>query len=164
MRQDNAGPGSATTKGFAEVSSPLVATVDADDIWLPGKMERQLRHLQDHPGVAGVFSHWVSFVDGNPEKRSSQPKPGWLRSTMLIRREMAEIVGPIRDPEGGRGEMVDWLARARETGLRLDMLDEVLVLRRVRPGSLSYGRDDRDRGYLQVVRQAMLRRRQQNAG
>lgn len=83
---------------------------------------------------------------------------------MAIRRETADTIGPIRDPVGGRGEMVDWIARVREAGFRLDMLDDVLALRRIRPGSLSYGRDIRDRGYLQVARQALLRRQQQSAG
>jgi hypothetical protein len=56
--------------------------------------------------------------------------------------------------------MIDWIARAREAGLALDMLDEALALRRIRPGSLSYGRDAaRDRGYLEVARLAMLRAR-----
>ena len=41
------------------------------------------------------------------------------------------------------------------------MMEEVLALRRIRPGSLSYGRDAaRDRGYLEVARLAMLRRAQ----
>ncbi|RWF52772.1 MAG: glycosyltransferase family 2 protein, partial [Mesorhizobium sp.] len=66
---------------------------------------------------------------------------------------------------GGRGEMIDWIARVREAGFALDMLDEVLALRRIRPGSLSYGRDAaRDRGYLEVVRAAMLRRAQNRQG
>ena len=60
--------------------------------------------------------------------------------------------------------MVDWIARAREAGFKLHMLDEVLALRRLRPGSLSYGRDSRDRGYLQVARRALLRRQQKTAG
>ena len=84
---------------------------------------------------------------------------------MMIRREVAETVGSIVDPPGGRGEMIDWIARAREAGLTLDMLDEALALRRIRPGSLSYGRDPaRDRGYLQVARLAMQRRAQNKAG
>ncbi|RUW66604.1 glycosyltransferase family 2 protein, partial [Mesorhizobium sp. M4B.F.Ca.ET.049.02.1.2] len=69
------------------------------------------------------------------------------------------------DPPGGRGEMIDWIARVREAGFALDMLDEVLALRRIRPGSLSYGRDAaRDRGYLEVVRAEMLRRAQNRQG
>lgn len=83
---------------------------------------------------------------------------------MVIRKEVAATVGPIMDPVGGRGDMVDWIARAREAGFRLDMLDDVLALRRIRPESMSYGRDNRDRGYLQVARQAMLRRQQKTAG
>jgi hypothetical protein len=61
--------------------------------------------------------------------------------------------------------MIDWIARAREAGFVLDMIDEVLALRRIRPGSLSYGRDAaRDRGYLEVARLAMLRRAQSKTG
>lgn len=164
LRQDNAGPGHATTRGMAALSSPMIATVDADDIWLPNKLERQLRHLAEHPGVAGAFTHWRTFRDGEPDGVSSIAHPGWSRTTMIIRRETADTIGPIRDPVGGRGEMVDWIARVREAGFRLDMLDDVLALRRIRPGSLSYGRDVRDRGYLQVARQALLRRQQQSAG
>jgi hypothetical protein len=45
------------------------------------------------------------------------------------------------------------------------MMAEELALRRIRPGSLSYGRDaKRDRGYLEVARLAMLRRAQSKAG
>ena len=164
LRQDNAGPGHATTRGMAALASPIIATIDADDLWLPEKLERQLRHLAEHPDASGVFTHWLSFLDGEPESRASTPQPGWSRTTMAIRRETADTIGPIRDPVGGRGEMVDWIARVREAGFRLDMLDDVLALRRIRPGSLSYGRDIRDRGYLQVARQALLRRQQQSAG
>jgi glycosyltransferase involved in cell wall biosynthesis len=165
VRQENAGPGSATTRGFAQLATPVIATLDADDLWLPEKIARQLRRLDETPASAGVFTHWAAFAHDDPARRASNAKPGWSRSTMLIRREVAETIGPIHDPVGGRGEMVDWIARAREAGFRLDMLDDVLALRRIHAGSLSYGRDDRDRGYLQVARQAMLRRQaQKNAG
>lgn len=160
IRQDNAGPGSATTRGFAALTAPLIATLDADDLWLPEKIARQMRHLAENPGTSGVFAHLRTFVDGQADKKSPNAQPGWSRTTMMIRRQVADTVGTIIDPVGGRGEMVDWLARAREAGFRLDMLGEVLALRRIRPGSLSYGRDSsRDRGYLQVAREAMLRRR-----
>lgn len=159
LRQENAGPGSATTRGIAALATPIVATLDADDLWLPQKSERQLAHLEAHPGSAGVFSHWRTFR-GRPDGLSETSTPGWTRTTMMMRREAVEAVGPIVDPAGGRGEMIDWIARAREAGLVLDMLEDVLALRRIRPGSLSWGRDPaRDRGYLEVARLAMQRRR-----
>jgi len=160
LRQDNAGPGSATTRGIAALTTPFVATLDADDLWLPGKIATQLAYLERFTKASGVFTHMRCFRDGQADAPDAQPMPGWSRSTMLIRREVVEAVGPIVDPPGGRGEMIDWIARARETGFALDMINEVLALRRIRPGSLSYGRDAaRDRGYLEVARMAMLRAR-----
>jgi len=165
LRQANAGPGSATTRGIAALSTPLIATLDADDLWLPDKIERQLAHLERFPTTSGVFCHWQNFRNDRPDAPEAEAVPGWSRTTMMIRREVAETIGPIVDPPGGRGEMIDWIARVREAGLALDMLDEVLARRRIRPGSLSYGRDPaRDRGYLQVARLAMLRRARNKAG
>lgn len=164
MRQDNAGPGSATTRGIAALSTPFIATLDADDLWLPGKIAAQLAHLDRLPGTAGVFTHIRSFRDGEPDAMAPAAMPGWSRSTMLMRRAAVESVGPMVDPQGGRGEMIDWIARAREAGFVLDMMPDILALRRIRPGSLSYGRDaTRDRGYLEVARLAMLRRAQSKA-
>ena len=164
LRQDNAGPGSATTRGIAALSTRFIATLDADDLWLPGKIAAQLAHLDRLPGTAGVFTHIRSFRDGEPDAMAPTAMPGWSRSTMLMRRAAAESVGPMVDPPGGRGEMIDWIARAREAGFVLDMMPDILALRRIRPGSLSYGRDaTRDRGYLEVARLAMLRRAQSKA-
>ncbi|TPN36182.1 glycosyltransferase family 2 protein [Mesorhizobium sp. B2-3-3] len=165
LRQENAGPGSATTRGMAALTTPFAATLDADDLWLPSKIERQLAYLESSPATSGVFCHLRNFRNDLPDAPEAAAVPGWSRSTMLIRREVAETVGPVIDPPGGRGEMIDWIARAREAGFALDMMDEVLALRRIRPGSLSYGRDAaRDRGYLEVARLAMLRRALNKAG
>ncbi|MER9302810.1 glycosyltransferase family 2 protein [Mesorhizobium sp. M0293] len=165
LRQDNAGPGSATTRGIAALSTPLIATLDADDLWLPNKIERQIAFFDGSPATSGVFCHLRNFRNDRPDAPEAATVPGWLRTTMMIRRTVAEAVGPVIDQAGGRGEMIDWIARVREAGFVLAMLDDVLALRRIRPGSLSHGRDpERDRGYLQVARLAMQRRAQNKAG
>ena len=161
IRQDNAGVGRATTVGLAAVRSSLVATLDADDLWLPHKMAVQIEHLRNQPECHGAFSLWRTFLSGQEAGGVGQ---GWSRTTMLMRTDAALRVGPVIDPPGGRGDMIDWIARAREIGLRLDMLDEVLTLRRIRPGSLSYGRDpSRDRGYAEVAWLALQRRKQRSS-
>lgn len=165
VRQDNSGPGAATTRGFALASAPFIATVDADDLWLPDKIDRQFQRFDGEPDLAAVFTHMRAFRHGEPDTGLGQAGPGWSRTTMLVRRDVAMAVGPVIDPPGNRGEMIDWLARARGAGHKLAMLDEVLVLRRILPGSLSYGRDPaRDRGYLEVARMAMLRRKLEKGG
>ena len=55
--------------------------------------------------------------------------------------------------------MIDWLARAREMRCTFKTVDEVLVMRRIIPGSLSYGREAaKDIGYLAVAHMAIKRR------
>ncbi|BCJ92209.1 glycosyl transferase family 2 [Terrihabitans soli] len=162
VRQENAGCGAATNRGMDEVSCAVLAMVDADDLFTPEKMETQLRHLAANPDCHGVFCHMRTFRTDGVEAGSNKLTPGWSRSTIVIHSAAARKVGPVIDPPGSRGDMIDWIGRAKEIGLRFDMLDEVMLLRRVHPGSMSYGRDDnKDRGYLHVAWLAMQRRKAQ---
>jgi hypothetical protein len=103
------------------------------------------------------------FRTGPDGSRELGPiKSGLLRSSMMFAKEVYSRVGPLFDPPGGRGDMVDWLARARDLNVVIEQLDAPLALRRVRAGSLSSGRDAAlDRGYLLAARRAMLRARQE---
>jgi glycosyltransferase involved in cell wall biosynthesis len=160
VQQPNRGPGAATTRGLAMLDTPFAATLDSDDLWLPQKAERQLACLEAAPEVAACFSLLRQFADGDAARDDGHVSEGWSRTTMMMRTTLFAAVGAILDPPGGRGELVDWIARARETGARLEMLDEVLALRRLRAGSLSAGRSATlDRGYLHVAHAALVRRR-----
>ena len=46
ITQPNGGVASARNRGLAEASTELVALVDADDVWHPEKIERQLRVIE----------------------------------------------------------------------------------------------------------------------
>jgi glycosyltransferase involved in cell wall biosynthesis len=162
IRQENKGPGAATTAGLRQVSTPFFAGLDADDLWLPSKIAAQASVFGRDPGVSGVFTRARLFHDGAPldPNGGGAARSLWGRTTLLYRTAAARAIGDVVDPPGRMGEMIDWLARGRDLGHRHVMLEEVLALRRVRPGSLSYGRDpERTRGYLFVVRAAMERRR-----
>jgi glycosyltransferase involved in cell wall biosynthesis len=162
IRQDNSGPGAATTAGLARINAPFVATLDADDLWLPTKIARQAVCFQNDPGLAAAFTLARCFFDGQP------PDPDgsgavvrlWTRTTLLFRSEAARDIGAVIDLPGRLGEMVDWLARSRDLGQRHTMVEEILALRRIRRGSLSHDRDpDRSRGYLVAVHAALERKR-----
>lgn len=162
IRQGNAGAAAATTVGLTNVSAPFVAGLDADDIWLPEKAERQLERLARAPHVDGLFCRVRRFQHGGNDLSSGVVSDGLSRSAMMLRASAVAAIGPVNDPGGarGRGEMIDWLQRGRELGLIFETLPEVLGLRRILPGSLSYGHDAMaDRGYLDVVRASLERRR-----
>src|SRR5689334_23008717 len=52
--QNNAGPSVARNYGISESSGEFVAFLDADDAWLPGKLEMQIRLFDRHPEVGAV--------------------------------------------------------------------------------------------------------------
>ncbi len=163
ISQENLGCGAATTAGLRAARERIIATLDADDIWLPEKMQRQLAALEEDPSVSVAFSKQRQFSHGFPDDGTGEVRSGLTRTSMVLRREVFEAIGAIIDPPGNRGDMIDWLARAREAGFRFVELQEVLALRRLIPGSLSFGRDPaRDRGYLEVAYRAMRRRRGQS--
>jgi glycosyltransferase involved in cell wall biosynthesis len=162
ISQANGGPGAATTAGFRRVATPFVATLDADDLWLPRKIALQAERFEADPELAGVFSLARLFTDGEaPAPDGNGPvRRLWTRTTLLFRVEAAREVGDFSDLPGRLGEVIDWLARSRDLGHRHAMVDEILALRRVRHGSLSHSLDPgRSRGYLVAVRAALERKK-----
>ena len=163
ISQDNRGPGGATTAGFGRVVTPFVATLDADDLWLPQKIERQAAFFHRDLGLAGVFSLARLFADGavpDPNGKGAIRRL-WTRTTLLFRTDAARAVGDFIDLPGQLGEVIDWLARSRDLGQRHTLVEEILALRRIRPGSLSYRLDaERSLGYLAAARAALQRKRQ----
>lgn len=163
-RQANQGPGRATSEGIRAADTAVVATLDADDLWLPQKMARQLAILEDQPEVALVAAWSRQFRHDQPDDGTGECRPGLLRSTISFRRFVFDKVGEIIDAPSLVGELVDWLARVREQGHPIEELEEVLTLRRITPGSLSHQQQQAQaRGFLAVAHRAMLRRRQAQA-
>ena len=161
IRQVNTGVGAATTRAVKACPSPVVALVDSDDLWQPDKMERQMARLVRSSVPTIVTCRQQLFRHGSQDHSTGPVRGGAIRSSMIMYRDLFSRVGDIIDPPGGRGDMVDWLARAREIGCTIDELTEPLVLRRVIEGSLSYGRQtDKDRGYLYVAMRSIQRRRE----
>ena len=49
-----------------ECTGSYIAVIDADDIWMPEKLEKQIRFLSENEGFDGCFS-WADIIDENGE-------------------------------------------------------------------------------------------------
>ena len=63
IRQTNRGVSAARNRGIAEAAGRLIAFLDSDDLWLPGKISRQ-----------------VDFFNSNPDAVINQTEEIWIRN------------------------------------------------------------------------------------
>lgn len=64
LSQSNAGVAAARNTGWQRARSDLIAFVDADDLWAPTKIERQLSALLAGGDRVGLVYGWYQVIDG----------------------------------------------------------------------------------------------------
>lgn len=76
MQQANAGVAVARNTGWKAAAADYIAFVDADDLWAPAKIEKQLDALRAQGEEAGLAYTWYAKIDADSLiiSRSHRPK------------------------------------------------------------------------------------------
>jgi len=72
--QQNKGPAAARNLGLRHAHGEYIGFIDADDLWLPEKVEKQVVVLQKNPNVGMMYSDSEWFGDEWQRQRSSSRK------------------------------------------------------------------------------------------
>lgn len=131
---ERCGAAQARNRGVGEARAEFLAFLDADDLWLPEKTQRQLECLAGRCASHAAYCHMEQFVSPEIDEFTIADKdrvlPGFSSCTMLIRKSTFLGVGLF--PENLRaGEFIEWFARAREAGVEPIMLGDILARRRI---------------------------------
>jgi glycosyltransferase involved in cell wall biosynthesis len=157
--QGNGGIGSARNRGIELAHSDFIAFLDADDLWPEGKLEHQMLAFHDNREIEAVFGLVQQFEQSSGGTTDvGALMTGQLASSMLIRRESFDRVGPFRT-DIKLGEFVDWYMRASEKGLRSRMLAEVVLRRRIHDSNTGLRHRDSSSDYVRLLKNALDRRR-----
>ncbi|MFO1060876.1 MAG: glycosyltransferase family A protein [Dongiaceae bacterium] len=164
-RAERGGVSAARNDGIAAASAPLIAFLDADDLWTEDSLQARRAALDAAPRLDAAFGLVRQFLcDSLPPERRDRircpdaPQRGYLVGGMLARREVFARFGGF-DPGLRAAQFVDWLAAARSGGLAVAMIDRVVLLRRLHGENLGLRHPELRGEYLQVVRRHLARGR-----
>lgn len=63
IRQANAGVAAARNRGVSEALGSYVAPVDADDLWMPSKIAKQMALMHERGAQVGLVYTWLAKID-----------------------------------------------------------------------------------------------------
>jgi hypothetical protein len=150
VRQTQAGQAAARNHGIRLTNSPYVAFLDADDEWLPTKLERQIEAMNRDSRIGLVYSDCSTSgngpMAGSHFARVGTPPSGrvfeqFLLScnvftpTAMVRRECLEDVGVFNESLAVGEDYNLWLRIAAKW--QVAVIPDVLAIRHSRSGSLS---------------------------
>ncbi len=150
--EENKGLAAARNTGIKNAKGEYIAFLDADDVFLPEKVERQVTYLTEHPECDISYSDIWHFYEESPERNmslqyvyysGSEVFPRLLKKnfinplTVVMRRSVTERFGLFNE-DFRRSEDWEYWIRLSWLGARFCFLPEKLARYRMRRASLSY--------------------------
>jgi glycosyltransferase involved in cell wall biosynthesis len=169
VTQRNAGVAAARNTGWQAARSDVIAFLDADDLWAPTKIERQLQALRAAGPRAGLVYCWYHGIDARGLITDVQNSPAWQGdvlhhllhgnfigngSAALVRREALVESGGFDATLRARGAQgcEDYLLYCRIAGsFDFALVADHLVGYRSTPGNMSSDRPRMLRSWLLVA-------------
>jgi len=165
VRQENAGVGAARNTGIRLARGAYIAPIDADDVWSPDKLEKQVARIEEGGDDTGMVYCWSDLIDP-AGRRVGESRPyrveGRVARALIVRNIIPNASVPLfrakaisdvggyltRDEQGGAQGCEDWdLALRVAERHEVRVVPEALVAYREVPSGLSFRADAMLRSY-----------------
>lgn len=159
IRLEGTGVSRARNTGMEQARGRLIAFLDADDVWFPGKLEAQVRYMEAHPEVGVVFGGFLKWeadpggaiapaaslmTDCSDLDRAEGARSGWLytrllmgllvgMNTAMVRRSVVQAIGGFNVSMRQAEDYDFWLKASRIA--EMHALDGPVALYRIHKAS-----------------------------
>jgi len=160
--QKNKGYSAARNVGIRLSQGEVVAFLDADDTWLPEKLEVQVAYLDNHPEVGIVYSHFlVVDRDGNVLPQPERTHYSGMiferlllgnfigMPTVAVRRECFAGIGPFDESLRTTADWELWLRLTRKN--RVGYMDQPLAKYRLHGSSMHRNIANKERDCFAIL-------------
>jgi glycosyltransferase involved in cell wall biosynthesis len=155
----------ARNEGVLHAQGSYLAFLDQDDVWYPDKLQCQWDFLHKRPEVDAVVCHQKMVLQKGfekphwlKEKFLDTAQPAYLPSALLVKREIFEKMQAF-DSAYSITSDVDWFFRAKHSGIQVEMLDQVLLKRRIHGENASNFCKQIHKEILSILRKSLHERR-----
>ena len=146
----NVGVGEASNAGLVHCKNELVAKMDADDIAVPERLEKQLVEFGKRDNLVLLGGQIAEFADDNPDKivsfrrvpttatgirKFAKRRSPFNNQTVMFKKSVVLAVGGY--PKLNRAEDYYLYSKIIANGYKVDNLADVLVKYRLNPATLA---------------------------
>jgi glycosyltransferase involved in cell wall biosynthesis len=165
QHKTHGGVATARNLGVELARGEWLAFLDADDLWLPDKLAGQMARFASEPDLDLLFGQVEQFHSPDvPQHAAFLPDgnrflDGYVAGTLLLRRDTFLRLGFFATT-WEVGDFYEWYARAQDAGLKIAVLPQVVLRRRLHDDNLGLRRQDAARrDYVRVMKTILERRR-----
>jgi len=152
VRQENRGAGAARNRALGEATATYVAFLDADDEWMPEKIERSMKFFDGAPHLLVAHDYIRTEVNGTEHvidcasrfrRAPRDPFAGLFRrgfigtSTVIVRRDAVIAAGGFDDSLATAQDFDLWLKILAIDGATFTVFPEALTRYHVTDGSIT---------------------------
>ncbi|MBE9125525.1 MULTISPECIES: glycosyltransferase family A protein [unclassified Coleofasciculus] len=163
--QTNSGTAAARNHGIELAQGNFLAFLDADDLWMPDKLERQMAAFASHPELDIVSGQVQQFhspeLDESIKAKIYCPPdlmPGHIPSAIVIKRESFFRVG-LFETHWKLAEFPSWYVRATELGIQMMTLPNLVAKRRLHKTNKGVNQRQDKTEYIRILKASLDRRR-----
>ena len=137
IHQANQGVAAARNNGIEAARGEFLAFIDQDDLWTPEKLKLQIACLLNNPDLGYTLTQQRFFLDPGAalpgwfrKELLNSVHTGWVLGTLVVRRAVFDTVGNFATGYTAASDG-DWFFRAKAAGISMEVVPELLLLKRI---------------------------------